>query len=330
MSRRKRAVREFRREDVPAYVKTSDSREPSMLATSPATFRQHEARRGTPITVPPTVRVFGLHKLSVTELEELRIDTRYQRDEVTTEVNMLITVIKKGGTIPDPISVVERKYGDRKRYIVDGQQRWWAHVDTGTPIMAIVYHVESYEDEVKLFHALNTVTRVSPEDRLRSLPGPAGTVLRKLNESSESPLYQQIGFTPGSHRFGAMILLRGLTALLANNKTSGGVDRIAPTFDRYYGMHPKLSDGLIAAYAGLLATVFDKQRIRAVTAVALARIVHAAYVGQQELPSPTQLRRLRALDWDGLTPTHSLKWLPTVVAAVQEVWPVTLIQETKP
>jgi hypothetical protein len=324
-----RKQRPMRREIVPDYVRTSDSRETSLLATNPAVLKQMEARRGSPLIVPATVKMFGMYKLSVDSLEDLRIDTRYQRDEVTLEVNTLITVIKRGGVIPDPISVAERQYGDRKRYIVDGQQRWWAHVDTQTPVQAIIYHVSSYEDEVALFHALNMQTRVSPEDRLRSWPGPAGDRIRALNETPTSPMYQQIGFEGHNYRFGAMIVLRGLAALLSNTKTTGGLDRIAPAFDRYYRMHPKLCDGMINAYVQLLAQIFEKRRIRAVTAVALGRIVHAAVVGQKEFPNPMQLRRLKALDWDGLTPTHSIKWLPTVVAAVQDIWPIQLVQESK-
>lgn len=329
MAGRKRQPTQFRREQVPDYVKTSDSREKSLLATSPAVMKSMESRRGTPLIVPDTVKVFGMHRLSVAESEDLRIDTRYQRDEVTNEVNDLIVVLKKGGVIPDPISVAERKYGDRKRYIVDGQQRWWAHVDTGTPIQAIIYHVNSFEDEVALFHALNTVTRVTPETRLRSLPGPAGEALRKLNEQQGSALYQKITFTPGGGQFGAMIVLRGMTALLSNTKTNGGLDRVAPVFDRYYRMNPKVAEKMVEYYTTLIGLVFEDQRLNSVAAVALGRMAYAAFLHGGELPSGQQLRRLKSLKWEGLSPTHAMKWLPTVVAAVQDIWPVQLVQEQK-
>jgi hypothetical protein len=324
---RKRSVQ---RQQLPEHVRAFDHREPSMLATSEATLKAMEKKRGTPLIVPNTVKMFGMHKLSIAEMEALLIDTRYQRDEVTTEVNDLIVVLKKGGQIPDPISVAERKYGDRGRYIVDGQQRWWAHIDTSTPIYAVIYQVNSFEDEVALFHALNLQTRVSPETRLRSLPGPAGTTLRRLNEDSKSPLYGQVSFMDkGSTRFGAMIVVRGLAALLSNTKMGGGLDRVTPTFDRYYAMNPKAAERLIDSYAWLIAQIFEKRRMRSVAAVALARMVYATFANQGEMPTPKQLTRLKAMDFDKLTPTHSMQWLPTVVAAVQEIWPVQMVQETK-
>lgn len=324
------------KEILPDHVRGSDHREPSILATSPATIKAHEQRRGAPIIVPATVKLFGLTRFSVSELMDLRIDMRYQREEVTSEVNELIIVLRKGGTIPDPISIAVRKYGDQKQYIVDGQQRWWAHVDTGTPIHAVLYHVFSYEDEVALFHALNIQSRVSADTRLRSMPGPAGATLKRLNEHTSSPLYGKIQFSyqSGHHRFGAMVLMRGLTALLSNTRGIGGIDRVVPTFDRYYRMAPKQADVMIDAYATLLSQIFDaKVKLRYVPAIALGRVCYAAFTASPqaiELPNARAMARLKMLNWDKLLPTASITWLPTVVAAVQDIWPVQLVQEPKP
>jgi hypothetical protein len=328
---KQRRVRTVRTEVVPEFVRTSTHREPSMLATSPNTLKAHEARRGQPLIVPQTVKRFGMFTLSADELMELRIDTRYQREEVTNEVNALIVVLKKGGMIPDPISVVERKYGDKKRYIVDGQQRWWAHVDTSTPIAAVIYHVSSYEDEVALFHALNTQSRVSPETRLRSLPGPAGDTLRRLNTDPESPLFGKISFADrGPMKFGAMVILRGMVALIANVKPVGGLDRVTPTFDRVYKQDPKMATRMVDQYAWLLSQVFEDDRVRAVAAVALGKMVYAAYVNHGgEMPNAQILRKLKSFRWERYCPTPGLQWLPTVVAAAQEVWPIQMVQETK-
>jgi hypothetical protein len=327
---KQRRVRALRTEIVPDHVRTATHREPSMLATSPATLKAHEARRGQPLIVPATVKRFGMVTLSLDDTMDLRIDTRYQREEVTIEVNTLIHVLKKGGMIPDPVSVVERKYDDRKRYIVDGQQRWWAHVDCGVPLAVVIYHVSSYEDEVALFHALNTVTRVTPENRLRSLPGPAGNTIRRLNETPTSPLFGQISFVEkGTFRIGGMVLLRGLTALVSNTKPVGGLDRIAPAFDRYYTMNPKAADRLIEQYAVLVSQIFEDERVRSVPAVAIGRMLYATLASQGEMPTAMQIRRLKALRWAKLTPTPGMQWLPTVVAAVQEIWPVQMVAEVK-
>jgi hypothetical protein len=330
---RARARTKFRKVEVPEHVRTADSREGSLLASSVATMRSHEQRRGSPIMVPPSVKVRGMHRLGVKDLMELRVDTSYQRDEVTQEVNDLIVVLKRGGVIPDPISVAERRYGDHGRYIVDGQQRWWAHVDCGVPIHAVLYEVQTYDDEVRLFHALNTQTRVTPETRLRSLPGAAGDTIRRLN--TEGPLKGHVKFTAGSNSIvGAMILLRSLTALISNTKGIGGVDRVAPTFDRYYKMAPKIAGRMIDQYAELAARIFvePRKRMRSVPGVALARIGYAAWTADpanMPMPSDRQVRRLQALDWDGLTPSSAAKWQPTVIAAIQEIWPVPLVQENK-
>jgi hypothetical protein len=319
------------RTGLPDYVKTVDSRETSMLATSPAVLKAMEARRGTPIIVPDTVKVYGMRRYPVKELEDLLIDTRYQREEVTNEVNELVTVLKRGGIIPDPISVAVRKYGDGRKYIVDGQQRWWAHVDTGTPINVTEYHVHSYEEEVTLFHALNMQRRVSPEDRLRSLPGPAGDTIRRLAETDGSPLRGKVGHTPNSGMIGGMILLRGMTAMLSNTKANGGLDRIAPNFDRYFRMSPRVAEKMVDSYATLIAAVFEGRRVRSVSAVALGRILYASFLAKPTDPLPTskQIDRLKKLDFDALTPSHSMRWLPTVAAAVQEIWPVQLVAESK-
>jgi hypothetical protein len=328
---KQRKVRTVRTEIVPEFVRTADHREASLLASSPNTLKAHEARRGQPLIVPQTVKRFGMFTLNADEIMELRVDTRYQREEVTNEVNALIVVLKKGGMIPDPISVAERKYGDRKRYIVDGQQRWWAHVDTSTPLAAVIYHVSSYDDEVALFHALNSQVRVSPETRLRSLPGPAGDTLRRLSGDTTSPLFGKISFADrGPMKFGAMVILRGMTALIANIKPVGGLDRVSPSFDRVYKQNPRLADRMIDQYAWLLSQVFEDDRVRSVAAVALGRMLYAAYANHGgEMPTVQALRKLKSLKWERFCPTPGLQWLPTVVAAAQEIWPVQMVQETK-
>lgn len=331
---RQRKRRMLVKEVLPDYVRGSDFRDTSLLATSPATLKAHEARRGMPIIVPATVKIFGMRRLSVSELCELRVDTRYQRDEITNEVNELIVVLKKGGVIPDPISVVERKYGDHKSYIVDGQQRWWAHVDTSTPINAVIYHVHDFEEEVALFHALNIQSRVSAETRLRSIPGPSGDTLQRLNEKANSPLHSKIQFSyqSGHSQFSAMTLMRGLTALLSNTRGVGSVDRVTATFDRYYRMAPRQADVMVDAYATLIAQVFEKTKLRHVPAIAFGRICFAAFTDTPqriELPNGKTMARLRTINWDAMLPTASIKWLPTVVDAIQTIWHIELVAEPK-
>lgn len=325
-----RKPKKYRSEQVPDYVRTSDSREASMLATSPATLKAHEARRGTPIIVPQTVKQRGLHRLSVKELMELRVDTRYQREEVTGEVNSLIVILKSGGMIPDPISVVERKYGDGGRYIVDGQQRWWAHVDTGTPIYAILYEVHSFDDEKALFHAFNTQVNLSASRRLASYPGVVGETLRRLNEDEGSPLRGTVRFGAAGHNLEATILLRGLVALISNTaQGSSKLDRLTSAFARHYKQAPRIADRMIDRYALLVAELFGGKRLRPVVATALGRICYAAWTADptnMPMPTPTQINRLKALNWDALIPSHAQKWVPVVIEEIRRVWPVEIVQ----
>jgi hypothetical protein len=262
----------------------------------------------------------------------LLVDTRYQREEIASAVNDLVIVLKRGGQIPDPISVVERKYGDRRRYIVDGQQRWWAHIDAQLPIRAVIYHVESYEDEVMLFHALNTQTRVTPHTRLLSWPGPAGRVLKAINEAEGSPLKGKVSFKAGGGvAVNAMAVLRGLTTLLTNSKIGGGLSAALSTFDRMYASNPKAAEAMMEPYVRLLADVFTdgKHPLKVVPAVALAKVMHAALRQGSPLPTTKQIQRLRVVNWDALMPTSSMKWLPTVLAAVFEIWPVSVVMESR-
>ena len=324
-----RKVRE-KREDLPDHIHTAKHREPSLLATSKEVLKAMEQRRGNPLLVPSTVKFFGTVKLSVKELMDLRIDTRYQREEVTNEVNTFIVILKRGGMFPDPISVVERKYGDHQRYIVDGQQRWWAHVDTATPILASIYHVHTFEEEVSLFHALNTQSRVSAENRLRSLPGSLGDTIRRLKESESSPLYHKIADkTAGNARISGVILARGLVSAITNTSGVGALDVLSPRFERYYKQHPKMADRFADAFAQLISIVFAEQRLTYTASIAFGRVAYAAWTksGEPRLPSDSQLNRLSRVDWGGLIPGSGAKWLPIVLEKIHSIWPVKLVEE---
>lgn len=321
---------------LPDHVVTAHERQHPTIATSEATFKQHAARRGEPLIVPKSVKLRGLRKFAASELLDLRIDKRYQREEVLTEVRDIIHVLKRGGQIADPITVVERQYGDHGLYIVDGQQRWWAHVDTVTPIQAVVYTVESYEDEVTLFQTLNMQTRLNAKTRVASWPRAAGTVLHMLNDNESSPLYQRIAFGDTSNAIvGAIPLLRGLVALLANVSWNGGVDRLLSTFDKHYETKKGWADDAIMRYALVVSQVFhdtEKHRLRPLPAIALGKMCHAKWrgarnVGEMDVPTAKQIRTLRGTNWSSLIPNGSGVWLPTVLSHLQGVWPVALVAD---
>jgi hypothetical protein len=322
---------------LPDYVVTAHERQHPTIATSEATFKSHAARRGEPLTVSrETVKLRGMRRFSADELLDLKIDKRYQREEVSTEVRDLIHVIKRGGQVTAPITVVERKYGDHGLYIVDGQQRWWAHVDTLTPIHAVVYTVESYDDEVTMFQTLNTQSRLSARTRVASWPRAAGTVLHRLNEDETSPLFGRISFADASMTtIGAIPLLRGLLAVLSNVSHNGAVDRTLMAFDKQYEAKKGWADDAILRYATIIAQVFHDSgdhRLRTLPAMALGKMCHAKWRGarsvkEMALPNERQISRLRNTNWSSLLPNGSVVWMPTVLAHLLQIWPVTLVSD---
>jgi hypothetical protein len=305
-------------------------REPSLLATSEAVRKQHAERRGTPIEVGDKVRFVGLAKLTVRQMYDLGIDDRYQRSEITAQVNTLIHVIKDGGVIPDPITVAERP--DGSRWIVDGQQRFWAHLDTEKPIQAMVYKVNSFDDELALFNVLNNNVRLTAAARIAAWPGEAGKIIRDLADNPSSPLYRRVSLIAASG--GAIIstppLLRGLTTAISNVQGNGGMERVLTTFDRAYKKDPNRSNMLAYLYATVIANVFVRDGgsvLRYVPAIAFGRVCYEAFGSlkkpeQARMPSDGQYSRLRKINWDRIAPSAQILWLPTAITAIQQVWRV--------
>jgi hypothetical protein len=126
----------------------------------------------------------------------------YQRSEVQSWVGSLTDAMKRGSQ-PEPIDVVVRTWekGDRL-YIVDGQQRMWAHINLDVPIRAKVHKCNSMEEEKSLFLVLNQHVRLSATTFLNAHPGKTTELLNKVNEDPQHPLYRRILLTStytGSH-----------------------------------------------------------------------------------------------------------------------------------
>jgi hypothetical protein len=300
-------------------------RKRSVLATSETARRVYAERRGKPLVLGDDVKLFGHTKLTYKQLLDLKIDPTYQREEVTPKVNELIHVIRSGGMIPDPISVAIRT--DGSRYIVDGQQRWWASVDCETPLEAKLFKVASYEAEVTLFNVLNNNAVLGSRVRVRAWPGTAGDVLRRLNEGS-SPLAGRINFKADSSvAFPAVAVLRGLTAALTGTMATGGSQKSLQQFDFHYDKNPVWSRAVCDAYAEIAASIFDdgSHVMRSLVAVALGRVCYERWVDanpKQPLPMPSvgALAKLRKVDWGKLVPSASTKWLPVLENEFTSVW----------
>ena len=95
------------------------------------------------VTIPPN------------ELDTLCIDHRYQRDRIEEMVSELVYVLAHGGVVPNRVVLSRRP--DGSRYIIDGQQRWWAHREARKPMRCIEYSINSVEIERDIFLVLNKI-----------------------------------------------------------------------------------------------------------------------------------------------------------------------------
>ena len=144
----------------------------------------------------------------------LAIDPRYQRSEIKGWHNDLRDALKRG-TKPPRIAVATRDWAENgedvsaKWWVVDGQQRMWAHVDLNLPIEAALYRSGSLEDEKTLFAVLNHQVRVGPNHAVYAHPGITSRFLVEVNEDQGHPLYQLVMFQDGGspRKVGAGLLV---------------------------------------------------------------------------------------------------------------------------
>ncbi len=307
------------------HVKTAAERGKSIIAHSPTAAKAYLERGGMPLILPKDVKVVWQGLMAVHDMMQLGIDTRYQRDEITDEVNMLIHVLNNGGQIPDQVTIAERP--DKSRWIVDGQQRFWAHVDVQKPMQARIFAVKSYEQELTLFHVLNNSRKLSARVKLQSWPKASGDAVRWLCEDERSALRGLIDFKKGSGVFPLVTVMRGLSTVVSGSIGNGGIDRVCASYDRTFDRDALWTQKATAGYATIVASVFDKDvRFRHLAALGLGRILHATWRplnadDEWPMPTPKECAKLRGLDWDRLAPSAAAQWLPVVVAAIRKAWP---------
>lgn len=302
---------------------TAKNRDKSLLAHSPAVRAAMASRTSPPLILPEDVKLVFQGKMSHKDVMDLSIDTRYQRDEVTSEVNQLIHVLLNGGQIPDPVTVAERSYGDKGRYVVDGQQRWWAHVDTGKPMQVRIYKVDTFEQELTLFHVLNNTRKLSARTRLKSWPGPSGKAMDWLMNHADSPLRGLISTDNNKGDFPMVTVMRGLTSAIVGITSNGAVDVICTAFDRQYQKDPDWAMKAVHAYAYVISNIFEKGNpMRHLPAIALGRACYATWKTDAawRTPTPKEFAKLKRVDWERLAPGFATQWLPLVQAEVRKLW----------
>ena len=284
------------------------------------------AKGNVPIVLDEDVLSTGkLRVFLPTELTKLNVDERYQRVRIKVEVNELIHVLTSGGTIPDPISVAQRP--DGSLWIVDGQQRFWAHSEAKKPLTAMIYAVSNFEAEQRLFLVLNQRRQVGSNYIAKSWPGETGDLLRKFNDLPQSALHNRINFAAaGSGRpFSATILVRALAILLGDTESAGhgNIQSVLKKVDHYItrpGARTRAE--LFLELCPRAITVQPQSTARVLAIKALATVARRRWAGGIVPPPAKTLTRLSRVDWSKIAGgSHAEAFLVNNVAAIEQRWP---------
>lgn len=288
---------------------------------------QVKAKQLNPIVVGGALRrASEVTIIPARELDTLKIDSSYQRAENRELVNQLLAVLEAGGMVPDPITVVVRP--DGTRWIVDGQQRWAAHYLAMKPVAAVLYFVDTMDEERRLFTVLNTYRRPAPSIRMRAWTGPSSELVKWLAGSPASPILGELSFAAagGATKYAAPTVLRGIAAALGVSPSGGsqnGTEEFMRTLDRVYMVDPKRAIRVAGVFLGLAKTIFATGRLRHTPLLALGMACAERWGtnGTCEMPSKAALYNLKRLNWTNPSATERNRWLPVLKADILRRWP---------
>lgn len=291
------------------------------LASSNATLAAGAAKRtARPLLVESTETSDGkLVIFQPHELKKLNVDERYQRIRIGREVNSLIHVLKDGGVIPDPISVAKRP--DGTLWILDGQQRFWAHYECERPLQAMVYDVADIRTEMNLFQILNARIKLSGDTLVKSWTGPIGDLIREWCISRPgSPFFAQTNFGQNSQfPYSAGLLARGILASAAGVLSVGAIQNVLARGD--FALREAEARARADAYMRLVPLVFPAtMRMKFLPAIAIGRVAYARWSVDTTFPSPTIYEKLKKINWDAVAPTHSARYCKLLEDEILKRW----------
>jgi hypothetical protein len=264
--------------------------------------------------------------IAAKDLRTLDVDQSYQRMEMANWVGKLIAVLEAGGQFPDPITVAVRP--DGSRWIVDGQQRWWAHWNCEKPIRAQLIKCHTVEAERTLFNVLNSKIALNPNVRVHSWPGPGGELIRQLDTDSISAIKGEIDWSTASGRrgrFGANIFAKSVVVVL-----SGALPRqskpedFMPVLDNYVRENNTravyAARGFAQVWQGVVQDSLQPMPRAHVFALALA--CTQRWIGKKTIPEPTKgdLARLRQMNWFGYAPDGKRQFIPLLRDEILKRW----------
>jgi hypothetical protein len=263
--------------------------------------------------------------IPVAKLGELGIDERYQRREIRGEVNAIIHAMVAGGIVPDPVKVARR--ADGSLWIVDGQQRYWAHVRMKRPLAVMIYEVDGIETERGLFTIFNTRRAVNANHRVNAWNGESAEMIRRLNAKPDSAFFEQIDL--GSNRgrpFSAAVLIKAVASVLCSSHTAAGsIDGVLLAVDGALRLDPAKAMERATAVLHTLARIFNPKKqnqMRFLPAIAIAQVCKKKWdaAGRVISPTPRQFVSLGSYDWERGVEGFALKYLPTLMAQVEKRW----------
>lgn len=281
---------------------------------------------GGPVRLREPVIIKGIlfteqRRVPAKDLLNLKIDATYQRERVDSISGDLAEVLRRGGQIPCPVHLVKRKNGDL--YIVDGQQRWWAHLDAEKDMTALVHTVDSYETERDMFVALNLQVRVLPGLVIKAWSGPSAETLRRVNADEDHALYHRISFGLTAERqvirplFRAASLLVGMAAA-AGTTYSGATTRLLQQVDSKMGTGQ--ARARVEEFLNLVAGVFPASASNRMLILSLGLVAHERWGAAPAPVSDRTLSALRRLPWDTVVPAFTDKFRPVVLEEIRKRW----------
>lgn len=256
------------------------------------------------------------------QMKKLSVDESYQRIRIKNEVNDLIHVLKNGGDIPDPITVARR--ADDSLWIVDGQQRWWAHSETNTPLKALIYDVDSLEAEKELYIVSNTRVKVGTNYMVKAHPGIGVEILNKLAEVPGSEVEGMVDFGTDKKRpLAAATAIRGMTVVATGALTSGqgNITNVLPRLDHELE-HNMLARERCDAFLRLAIEVFGpKARIPTMPILALAGVCYRRWNGRPRPVPPVVLKRLQRIEWlHASGGSYAARFMPVIEGVITRIW----------
>lgn len=302
---------------------------------TPAQQERMKRNRLTRATVVTGIEAVG-KRTTITPgmFDKIDVDRRYQRDRIGPKVNELIEVIQSGGVIPDPITLCKRRWSEDgqvrasdKLWLIDGQQRFFAAMETETTIEALIYESDSLEAERNFFLAMNNSRIVNANVTVKAWPGPITILLKAVESNPDHPLYGRVEWSrTGGEHIGAAVLVRGLVAVTTGVFYGGDIQKMLSRADTAI-QKDSAAKARATQFCRLIAHVFPRgyAPILAVSAlgiVASRRWAQVKYNDPALLPLPTtaQMDRMSRINWLAEVPSSAIRFRPVLEQMIDRAW----------